>query len=91
MMHRMICFVLNMFRKLYTTEHFYSDEKLTLSYERTDLSFFSPKSLTYKDLHLLLMSLFLLGSIKFVLVYFNGSRIRSVYSSSWLALLLPIC
>lgn len=47
----MICFVLNMFRKLYTTEHFYSDEKLTLSYERTDVSFFSPKSLTYKDLY----------------------------------------
>jgi len=50
MMDRVICFVLNMFRRLYTTEHFYLYEKLTLAYERTDLSF-SPKSLTCKDLY----------------------------------------
>lgn len=36
-MHRMICFGFNMFRKLYSTENFYLDEKLTLSYKRTDV------------------------------------------------------
>lgn len=38
-----------MFRRLYTNEHSYLDEKLILPYKRADLSFF-PKSPIYKDL-----------------------------------------
>lgn len=89
----MVCFVLNTFRRLYTTEQFYLDEKLMLSYQRTDLSSFSPKSLPIEPYILIFTSYepFHLGSIKFVLNYFSGSKMRPVYSSSWLALLSPIC
>lgn len=63
-MHRIISFVLNMFRRLYTTMHFYLGEKPP-RYERIGLSslFFSPKSLTYKgsDSYIYSLQIFCFG------------------------------
>lgn len=68
-----------MFRTLCRIECFYLDEKLTLPYERTDLSSFLPSLWSVRLIfqHILL---FLLGSTKFASVSFSGIKIRSFFT-----------